>query len=306
MVRPKILSLIMAVAFLFMAGSAMAATSVSWLTPPNGSTYDVGTTLGTGWPDGAITGQAAGSGTTGGTGLDLMLVIDTSGSMGSYTDPNSKISQAKNAAVALLNNLPDNTTQVGIITFDDGANTYRVLQDLTSNKTDLINAVNALTAPGPATAIGDGINAATAQLIGPNAIAGHAKMQVVLSDGQNNSGANPVTAASNAAAQGITVHTVGVPGHNTTQMSNIATAGGGVYNFPRLEEARPLNSRARPPAAGVGDPDLVFREEVRSMPKDEKKQAAKKPYGEPVLEKREELVEVTGEVPPPTGTGVPM
>jgi Ca-activated chloride channel homolog len=140
-----------------------------------------------------------------------------------------KDKHSKNAAVALINALPDNTTQVGIITFDVDANTYRQLQDLTSNKSDLIAAVNALTAPGYSTAIGDGINAATAELTGTNAIAGHAKMQVVLSDGQNLSGADPVAAATTARLYGITVHTVGVPGHNTTEMQNIATAGGGVY-----------------------------------------------------------------------------
>lgn len=230
MLRKSFFPLIIAAAFLLIAGSAMAATSVSWLTPANGSTYNAGTVLGATQPDGPITGQASGSGTTGGTGLDLMLVIDTSASMGSASDPNSKISAAKNAAIALINSLPDNTTQVGIVTFDVGANTYRNLQDLTSNKASLVTAVNALTAPGAATAIGDGINAATAQLTGANAITGHAKMQVVLSDGYNNYGANPITAANAAAVAGITIHTVGVPGHNVATMQAIATATGGTYN----------------------------------------------------------------------------
>lgn len=215
-------------AFIF-AGSAMAATSVSWLTPSDGSTYDAGTVLGTTQVDGAISGQASGSGVTGGTGLDLMLVIDTSGSMGSASSSTSKITAAKNAAIALINALPDNTTQVGIVTFDRDTNVIRNLQDLTSNKADLLSAVQALTAPGPATAIGDGIAAATVELTGVNAIAGHAKMQVVLSDGANNTGVNPITAANAAALAGITIHTVGVPGHNVATMSGIANATGGTY-----------------------------------------------------------------------------
>ena len=209
--------IILAVCTLFMGGTALADTSVAWTSPTNGSTFDVGTIVN---PQ----GQAGAIGDPG-TGLDLMLVIDTSGSM----QTGDKIGYAKTASVALINALPDNTTQVGIVTFDYGANTYRVLQDLTSNKADLIAAVNALTAPGPYTYIGNGITEATSELTGGNAIAGHAKMQVVLSDGQWNGGTNPYTAASNAWAQGITVHTVGVPGHNVSMMQNIATNGHGVY-----------------------------------------------------------------------------
>ena len=54
-------------------------------------------------------------------------------------------------------------------------------------------------------------------------------MMVVLSDGYNNSGSSPTVAATAAAAQGITIHTVGVPGHDASLMSQIATIGGGVY-----------------------------------------------------------------------------
>ena len=210
--------IILAVCTLFMGGTALADTSVAWTDPANGSTFDVGTVVN---PQ----GRAAGEGWVGGTGLDLMLVIDTSGSM----QTGDKIGYAKDAAVALINALPDNTTQMGIVTFDEGANVYQVLQDLTSNKADLITAVNNLTAPGPRTYIGTGINYATTELTGARAIAGHAKMQVVLSDGYLNGGADPYEAADNAWAQGITVHTVGVPGHNATMMEEIADRGHGVY-----------------------------------------------------------------------------
>ena len=210
--------IILAVCTLLMGGTALADTSVAWTSPADGSTFDVGTVVN---PQ----GQAAGEGWVGGTGLDLMLVIDTSASMQS----GDKIGYAKTAAVSLINALPDNTTQVGIVTFDYNANVYRVLQDLTSNKADLVTAVNNLTAPGSMTWIGTGIEYATSELTGTNAIAGHAKMQVVLSDGYVNGGANPITAATAAYNAGITVHTVGVPGHDTTLMQNIATAGGGIY-----------------------------------------------------------------------------
>ncbi len=202
------------IASVFIAGSAMAATSVSWLTPAEGSTYDVGTIVNP-------TGTASGSGITGGTGLDLMLVIDVSGSMSG-----SGINYAKQAAIALINALPDNTTQVGIVRFNSVAGTVAMLQDLTTNKASLITAVNSLSAGG-GTDIGSGITLATSHLLGANAIAGHRKMEVVLSDGY--SSGNPNAAALAARNAGITVHAVGIPGHNATQMSGIASNGGGMY-----------------------------------------------------------------------------
>ena len=55
-------------------------------------------------------------------------------------------------------------------------------------------------------------------------------MMVVLSDGYNNSGnADPLNAATAAYTAGITVHTVGVPGHDAALMSGIAVNGHGVY-----------------------------------------------------------------------------
>jgi hypothetical protein len=210
---------------LLVAGNVMADTaatlSVNWLTPANGSSYDVGTVLGAGQPDGPITGVASASGSTGGTGLDLVLVIDVSGSM-----LGSKLTAAKAAANAMINSLPDNTTQVGIVAFNSSANMVSNLIDLTANKTALHTAVNSLVAGG-GTYIGLGIDMATSMLIGPNAIPGHAKMQVVLSDGV--SAGNPGASAAAAYAHGITVHSVGVPGHNVSQMQAVATQGHGVY-----------------------------------------------------------------------------
>jgi hypothetical protein len=214
----KSISKILAVtgAMLLMASSAFATASVSWISPPNGSSYTVGTTVN-------LTGQASGSGMTGGTGLDLMMVIDVSGSM-----TGSGIASAKSATVALINALPLGTTQVGIVTFQTTTNTYKQLQDLTSNKASLITAVNSLTAGGN-TATGPAINAATAELTSVRAIAGHSKMEVVLSDGYANVGVSPVTAAGDAYTSGITVHSVGTPGHNPVEMTQIAAAGHGSY-----------------------------------------------------------------------------
>ncbi len=228
MLRKRFFSLILAAAFLLIAGSAMAATTVSWTSPANGTSYPVGTIVNP-------AGNANASDWVGGTGLDLMLVIDVSGSMGG-----AGITAAKAAANAMIDTLPDATTQLGIVTFSSSAGVYRVLQDLTANKAALKNAVNSL-GTGGMTAMGLGIQAATNELTSSRAIADHGKMMVVLGDGYSNTGISPVTAATQAWTAGITVHTVGVPGHNSTQMINTATAGHGIYtNVTNLSDLQAL------------------------------------------------------------------
>lgn len=217
MLKKSLFVVFLMVGVMLMGGTAMADTSVAWLSPANNSSYPVGTNVNP-------VGQASGNGVVGGTGLDLMLVIDVSGSMG--WNNQAGLNAAKAAANAMIDSLPDNTTQVGIVKFDSSADTVELLQDLTTNKADLKATVNSLTAGG-GTYIGTGIAAATAELTSVRAIAGHSKMQVVLSDGD--SLGNPVAAAEAAWNAGITVHTVGIPGHVPYQMSNIAAAGHGVY-----------------------------------------------------------------------------
>lgn len=219
--KRKILSVFLVVAALLFATSAMADTSVSWLTPANGSTYNVGDAV-------APTGQASASGVIGGNGLDLALVIDESGSMGG-----TAIAQAKAAAIALVNAMPEDTTSVAVIGFDSYSHTYRYLTALNPDKQSVINAINSIGASG-GTNIGNGINAATNVLLAGHTD-GRAMMQVVLSDGY--SSGDPAAAAANAYANNITVHSVGIPGHNTAQMSAIATAGHGVYtNVTSLDD----------------------------------------------------------------------
>ena len=215
--RKNLVALLFGITVMLTAGLAMADTSVSWLTPLNGSTYDAGTTLGSGQPDGAITGMAGAN--IIGTGLDLALVIDQSGSMryGSLT-------QAKTAAIALVNNLPEDTSSVAVIGFNSSAHTYTLLTPLNPNKATVINAINSITAGG-GTNLGSGVAAGANTLVAGHTT-GRAMMQVVLSDGV---GAYSGEAATAFAANGIVTHTVGVPGHNASLMQQIATDGNGVY-----------------------------------------------------------------------------
>ena len=206
--RLLLISIVFAIALF--AGNAFAATSVKWLSPPDGSSYAVGSSV-------SLLGQAACSGTVGGSGLDLVLVLDSSGSMSG-----SRSAAMKVAANALVDALPTNTTSVAVVEFDSDANTVQTLLGLTSvtNINTIKAAINSVDASG-GTDIGDGITEATTVLTGTDHTAGRSQMMVVVSDG-GSSAYYANLAADNAMAAGVdAIHTVGIPGHNTTVMAGI-------------------------------------------------------------------------------------
>ena len=137
--------------FVFLvSGSAMASTSVAWLSPVDGSTYPVGTNV-------ALDGQASAHGIG---YLDLVLVMDSSGSM-SYNGAEGQLAQ-RNAATALVNDLSQHYkdyTFVGIVEFDSDANTVIGLTPLSTGKQDVINAINSVDASS-GTDIADGVTEA--------------------------------------------------------------------------------------------------------------------------------------------------
>jgi hypothetical protein len=220
MLRKRFFPLILAAAFLLIAGSAMAATSVSWISPSDGTSYNVGDIVNP-------TGQASATGTTGGTGLDLALVLDSSGSMRS----NGRQQAQKDAANALVDALPPGTTSVTIIEYDSDANTVRTLLALASaTNIDLIHAaINATNASG-GTDIRDGINQATSELTSVRADASRSQMMVVLSDGGSNLH-YARSAAATAMGSGIeAIHTVGISSsHSVTTMQGIVAGADGIY-----------------------------------------------------------------------------
>lgn len=205
-------------------GTAQAATSVSWTSPADGSVFPEGTFV-------APTGIASATGQTG-TGLDLALVLDSSGSMqlsetvGGVTK--TRAQWQKDAAIALVNNLPVGTTAVTVVEFDSDANTVKTLTQLNTDIAGVIAAINSVDASG-GTFIGSGIQQATSELTGPLATAGRAKQMVVFSDGQTSGITSTYNAASFANSQGITVNSVALPGASLTTMQNIASFGGGTF-----------------------------------------------------------------------------
>ncbi|MBN2477465.1 MAG: VWA domain-containing protein [Pirellulales bacterium] len=207
-----------AIVALLATGPAMAAVSVGWVAPPDGSSYLAGTVVN---PN----GQAGASGTVGGAGLDLALVLDSSGSMSSYGRQQAQ----KDAAIALVNALPLDTTSVAVIEYDSDANTVRVLTALSSDKALVIAAINSVDASG-GTDIRDGINQATAELTGVHHTVGRAQMMVVTSDGGSTQSLAD-QAADNAIVAGVdAVHSVGISSsHSVSVMQAIVNGVDDIY-----------------------------------------------------------------------------
>ncbi|MEM6577096.1 MAG: vWA domain-containing protein [Pseudomonadota bacterium] len=211
----------------FLGGNAaQAAGSVSFTSPADGSMAPVGTAI-------TPTGQASATGTTGG-GLDLVLVLDSSGSMSAIETAGgttqSRREWQQDAAIAIVNALPAGSSRVSIVEFDSDANIVVGLTPLipASNVTAIINAINGVDASG-GTDIPDGINAARTELSN-NGNPAASQQMVVFSDGS--SSGDPGAAAALAAADGITVHSVALPGANLTTMQDISNNGGGIFaNF---------------------------------------------------------------------------
>lgn len=198
MLRKRLIQGAIALASVPMASAAMAATSASWLTPPNGTTFCVGDTT-------TLTGQAAGVGQTGGTGLDLVLVMDSSGSMSS----NGALAAQKAAALALVAALPQATTSVGIVDFDSSASTKISLTQLNGTNAAINTTINSFGASG-----GTAINAGVTQ--GATVLAGYSDINrlqamVVMSDGVSSvSAANSAADTAMALSYVDAIHSVGM------------------------------------------------------------------------------------------------
>jgi Ca-activated chloride channel homolog len=137
-------------------------------------------------------------------GVNVILVIDDSGSMQATDYSPTRLEAAKTAADLLIRNL-DVNDNAGIVVFESGATTAAYL----GPDKDRIRQKLAAIAPRPGqTAIGDGL--ALAVDMGQS-VPGKRSVVILLSDGVNNAGTvTPDEAVSLARTAGIQVFTVGL------------------------------------------------------------------------------------------------
>jgi Ca-activated chloride channel family protein len=148
----------------------------------------------------------------------IMLALDVSGSMCSTDVRPNRITAAENAAGAFIKS-QSGGPHIGLVAF---ASTAVVIVPPTTNTQQLLDALAGLTTDD-GTAIGEGILtsldaiaqvdpsvAPTGATVSRNRAAGYADdVIVVLTDGSNNRGVDPQTAAKEAASRGVRVFTIG-------------------------------------------------------------------------------------------------
>lgn len=164
-----------------------------------------------------------------------ILCVDTSGSMSAQDVTPTRSDASKAAARRFIDEVPAGT-KVGIIAFSTGA---AVVQAPTNDKAAALDAVQRIPLPNGATAIGDALALAAQQL--PEA--GH-RVVILITDGVNNRGVDPMEAAKFLASRHVPVYTVGIGTNDSGQLipgttepatidedalRAIAQAGGGTY-----------------------------------------------------------------------------
>jgi Ca-activated chloride channel homolog len=174
----------------------------------------------------------------------VFICIDTSGSMASTDVYPTRSQAAKTAARAFIQESPPGT-KIGIISFAGEAG---VVQPLSADHQAVIAALDEVPLPNGATAIGDAFKLA-AQQLPPR---GH-RVVILITDGVNNSGTDPMEMAQWLGAHHIPIYTVGIgtpnggliPGTNEEAtidedaLRGYAQASGGAY--ARAENATQLH-----------------------------------------------------------------
>ena len=137
-------------------------------------------------------------------GVNVVLVLDGSGSMKADDYQPTRLEAAKRAATILVNNLAPND-HAGVILFESGATTVSYL---TPFKAKTLDDIDAIRQRDGATAIGDGLVLGVDMA---NSIPNKKKVVILLSDGDHNSGfVSPDEAVEYAKQKKIQIHTVGM------------------------------------------------------------------------------------------------
>jgi len=131
----------------------------------------------------------------------VVLCIDTSGSMASDDVAPSRAAAASDAARRFVGGLPTGA-RMGIVAFSTAA---AVVAPLSSDRDAVEEAIDRIPRPNGGTAIGDALAAAARQL--PER--GHRAI-VLVTDGVNNAGIDPIEAARAIGARSIAIYTVGI------------------------------------------------------------------------------------------------
>ncbi len=184
-------------------------------------------------------------------GLDIMLAIDSSGSMaeldmGTGLTPMSRLEAAKMVASQFVEGRPND--RIGVVAFGEEAFTQCPLTIDHTTLHDLIGAMAIGDAGGQGTAVGTAIAVSAKRL---KDLEAPSRIAILITDGRSNAGRiTPIEAAQAAGAVGVRLYTIGVGagrrsmllpfgnGPDEEQLTAVATATGGQYF--RASDARAL------------------------------------------------------------------
>ena len=138
------------------------------------------------------------------SGIDLIVAIDVSSSMRAEDIQPDRISAAKKELQNLINNLKGD--RIGIIVFAGDGYTQLPLTSDYNAALMLTDVITTGSAPTPGTAIGSAIDLARESFKKEE---GKYKAMVIITDGENHED-DPVSAAREAAGEGIVIHTIGM------------------------------------------------------------------------------------------------
>lgn len=165
----------------------------------------------------------------------VVLTFDRSGSMNIQdVGDRTRLEFAQAAGRAFVDLQRNKNIKLGIVQFSSTASTVRTVQDLTNANANAFKTdIDALTANGY-TAIGDGLIESRVQLQIAQAVAEAGGETLanptvyLLSDGQNNRGADPDAVADNLISAGVTIHSIPVGnGADTELLADLASESGG-------------------------------------------------------------------------------
>lgn len=161
-------------------------------------------------------------------GVNVVLAVDTSGSMAATDYPPNRLEAAKDAAKTLLSGLgPED--YAGVVTFEEGAMSAAYLSPEHERVIAKLSAASLKDGP---TALGDGLALAVDMA---DAIPNRKKVVILLSDGVNNAGViSPDEATNFAVEREVRVYTVGL---GSTDQVQVGTGEDGTAQYAELDEA---------------------------------------------------------------------
>ncbi len=184
--------------------------------------------------------------------VDLIIVVDESGSMSG-----TRMSNTKAAAKEIISQMKEND-RCAVIGFTEGAS---VKQELTSDKNLLGNAVDRLYASG-GTSIYRGIDSALAMFDSMSSDE-RQKFIILLSDGEDGSTSQSLTSAKTAGEKDIRIFAMMI-GSGTLQMQNIAINSNGIYkNAPSSEDIGKIMSYFASEVFNVAGRNTTFRTTIK-------------------------------------------